>query len=448
MVEDINTDCRKRREISAISKAIRHAQGHGQAMAFPILTPLQGCVSPFAFELILAQAGQALHYDMEACAEEGHFRLQRKAATPGVPLHVVYEDTGLTSSFSFPEDHGFVSVLSEKDAHTLIISDREVSCTCQYMNAWRLPCRHYLCQVILGQASHVRMDVIGKKWLSMEAPERERQAKALRAVVPAKSSSCYPQFDDWAEAEADGGSDNDAGSGWGDPTPQQKRPEWANLKQDDRSALLSLEYRRVADLAVMGEEEYKWALQGFKTMVAELSRGASFDPSRPLVLQPKPVNAPATGTDLPFIVSDGFKKAIGMRWTVCWTAYNGEEFDVPGDLTGEHFISHYSRKGSDVWYTARIQAPVGDNGDTFSILWEDGTTGVLTLDGSKHLMEVALSTNGKVNTKDTVQGSWLWVVERNLCDANTPEDVDNPESKRTPGRARQKRFKPAFGPTS
>ena len=139
----------------------------------------------FAADLLCAQAKQALSYRCSPLAND-EFMVSRLPSMPAVTAEPMYDSTGFLTSFRCDADFGMAEV---GDMDTSGRCTSLTDCSCQFLKAWGLPCRHIICVHIHKQMETFPFEKIGAKWFNVEShvvtaavEHLIRQAPAARQV--------------------------------------------------------------------------------------------------------------------------------------------------------------------------------------------------------------------------------------------------------------------------
>ena len=183
----------KRRDLRAVDEIRKTLKFGVIADSFPpFLQSLIGSVAKpnltgFAMDLLLGQFKQAMQYIASPLATDGEYLISRVRSFPSQFTTPQFDANGLLQDYSCAADIGLAEAGREDEEGRLTTLR---SCSCQFLTAWGIPCRHmiYLC-FHLQQVSFP-LERIGMKWRFV-SPAFKQQAvdNLLRFVPPVQASS-------------------------------------------------------------------------------------------------------------------------------------------------------------------------------------------------------------------------------------------------------------------
>ena len=189
---DLNTASRDKKKVDEIRLALRQQIG-AEALP-PIIASQRAKLSPFGYDLLLSQYGQALKYAAEEL--EGEFDDQGNQYylvkytgeyKPGDFSPVLNED-GQVKSWISNVDFGIGDCDLNQAGHVTSLLD----CSCQYENFFGIPCRHKIWVSLRDQANELMfLHRDGSKWFTLEPADTQRAVFNLR-MTPASRASGAP----------------------------------------------------------------------------------------------------------------------------------------------------------------------------------------------------------------------------------------------------------------
>ena len=259
---EYNQEARANRAVETYRLSLR--QLAASAITFPEVVSVRNQITPYAYELLLAQLAQALSYEYETTDLSDHSGAQycRVRVVSGVQPDNEYtceydESTGEPGMYGHYADLG----LYESSANLVLSHLTSLNtCTCNLHKSQYVPCRHTLMLRIRASQQRVgaqpMINLIGVKWHLRTDQEV--------AVAVSSMQKCQPC--------------------------QTAPPQALALTRSDRMASLMEEFRSVAELCVRSPALYDAAMQRIPVFVKEI---LACSPSAPA-----PAVAPPTAAGL------------------------------------------------------------------------------------------------------------------------------------------------------
>jgi hypothetical protein len=186
-----NLDSRAMKQVCAIRLSIRqHCSSFLQHSS--LVAPLATKITPYAFDLLQAQYNMAMNYRSEE-TECGKFKVVVNdiisSAARENTFRPVVSENGLITSWRCHDDFG-LSDSYECAGHLTDLT----TCTCQYPNVFKLPCRHIFHLHIVQQRDSLTFEC-GQCWKVHAPQEVSENIRALRTMasnVPTRGPSAVP----------------------------------------------------------------------------------------------------------------------------------------------------------------------------------------------------------------------------------------------------------------
>ena len=225
-LDTYNEQSRSNKSQDAVRMALRQAAGHLNQL--PVVKSLKDKVTPFAYEVLQAQAAQANQYNVTPSGDAGFYHVSRVPADRDERqrLAMPQDNTEQQGSNAFQCDADFG--LQTNDPRDRLTSSR--TCSCQFVNSFQLPCRHMLRVCIQECIGEVPIDLVAGKWLQLSHGQQLQKTYKLL---------CTPI----QQAEA------------GRPAV----PDFESLTKNERFNLLMSEYRGVAEIASQDHRRFNLA---------------------------------------------------------------------------------------------------------------------------------------------------------------------------------------------
>ena len=172
-LEQYNSLRREGKEANSIRLSFRQAEKTAMLPAF--ITSLQGKITPYAYDLLVSQAVQALKYDAEK-QDNGtfHVRISEQNADSGMRYH----SDGSPASYTCPIDR-----CQHEGGSVRIVNSSAEQCSCQLEKALGVPCRHEIKVMIIEQCKEISLQRIGGKWHVVDTTTVNTRISRLRVLL-------------------------------------------------------------------------------------------------------------------------------------------------------------------------------------------------------------------------------------------------------------------------
>ena len=422
---EYNADAHRRKDIDNVRKGIRNVDND---VAFPpCITDLRDSLTPYGYELLLAQAAQVMHYQREQATDVSEWDVRGNGVqgqvlqiyyvtyqgeTLSVEDDVHYDNEGNVQCYDCDEDLGVGG-----ESHKRRITSLDV-CSCQLHNVLRIPCRHMLYLRMFLPASSVLaatplLELCGAKWQRHDDALTKQLVHKLRTYRPLTTAPA-------AHAAA-------------------------TMTRAERTSYAMSEFRSVADVAAGSDELTALLVQCMPVLISALSANRPPElPAEPLQVEETTAAAPP-----PMLPTKDFASlTTALKSTLTPTdACLDESKVVAGtiDVFDERCVAvKWNNRNTGGWFVGYPEKASSVGGE-YVATFTDGWTGAVQLTNDLRVSADACKSNQP-------KKSWV-LLERKPDHADLDDEtvmalLRFPAEKRQRGRPAAKRKKPAFGPTS
>ena len=373
-------------------------------------------ISPFAIDLLISQSKQALMYkstlllpDVEGDDEYMVTRLPDSTSQPAMPQ---LDEQGYITCFTCDDDFGVASNDGDLNIGRYTTLTR---CSCQYLKAWGVPCRHIIHLYITLQREDFPFNLIGTKWVLVNTQVQQEAYERL-LKTPVKTY----------EHQA----------------PQSRE---SKMSRADRIAVSWSFLRPLSDLCAESDHNFL-TIRMHSLDIAAHVQNSNERPS--LLLR----GAEKTTSSRDF---ESMRSALGVIFqqsrcpfddVLAFRSTEGKR------LVNRHIAYKWAKKGRGGWCIGVIKRQLFADEDTVAI---PNTLGVVSehnanfevhYDCDNETVAHALLTQNFATNAECDIHFWLLLEDRDY--SYVPPVVLNPSKKREPGRHQSVRKKATHGPTS
>jgi len=323
-----NESARTKKEGPEFSKAFRQFNSRGTFGR--AVESLRGKITPFAMDLVTAQADQAPFYSASTeFDEDGCYTLKRDTGT-ATPCSIGLRDDGQIACHEDLADFGLHETVRDYEGRLTTLTQ----CSCQYITSTGLPCRHMLYLYTIQQVATIELTLIGEKWLVLTpAAESNKISKVRRMPI-------IPMVANGETASKD-------------------------FSTNDLRALLNAEFRALSDVACYNESNFRHARLQLQALHLELITLAF--PTRDAAKKTAPVRLDASRSAAADKTADGsvdkdevsLFKILGL---VSIPDHPPQEAALePGSMEGKSLLGKkilvkWSNKGLGGWNVGEIKS--------------------------------------------------------------------------------------------
>ena len=420
-----NVKSRDTRSLDSARLAMRQLSANSTVS--PLIAAWRTRLTPAAYEILLAQAEQALQYTATIIhhddQEDGDMSTHvaqpvdddvwrvtyngSMSARPS-PFSLVLNADGKVSTWQSNEDFG-LGVTDFKRAGHLT---SKIACSCKFPCSFRLPCRHLIYIYIVEQEANLPVELFGSKWLvSVDAVKTQAQVTELRKQLPPKLNRSVSVHV---------------------PT----------YTKDQRYDIVSDELRAVIELAA----ESNGSMEALLASLPALCNAVR----KKLVIRDNTENAELSSAEGSPGTSAGVVKvatatpdesslinAMGSTWLA--ETITEQTIDDPKKMIGRHIVYKWSKSGAGGFYVGKICREAEDTHFNYTTTFSDGSYDVL----------LSFSSLLSRTERTFHMHDWALLKEKPLGDVvEGNPDLRNPALVAKIGRKRTRRGAPAYGPTS
>ena len=165
----------------------------------PIISAWRSRLTPGAYDLLLAQASQAMQYkavrlDDTAISsildEEPHYRVTHQGSKDAPsPFSLALDEDGNVATWQCLADFGLTPTDYHQAGHVVTLT----SCTCNFLTCFRLPCRHVILLHLLCQEENNPEELFGSKWRLRDAAAQKEKEDRIRRAPPNSNGRVHLQ---------------------------------------------------------------------------------------------------------------------------------------------------------------------------------------------------------------------------------------------------------------
>ena len=405
-LHDYNSTSRQRREVEAVRLNLRQL---ALSTVPPMIQPYKQRLTPYAVELLMAQYSLSASY--QSTPEGDAFRVTYAGNYNIHGFTPTVDEDGNITSWQCQSDFGVGEFQHPQIAGHVA---NFTSCTCQYPQVFRLPCRHILHLHVTQQQSTLHFEIC-ERWHVKNQDDVASKLFTLRASALR-------------------------------PGPTVQVNTGMRGKAERRSLLLD-DILPLVDAAAANEEMFQVFLQNMPAISHSLRHRSvlSIPVARASDAQERPPSSTPATTWGSVIAAAGPREKTDDQMRIAsllGITYRTVPCPPALDITGRIIAIKY---GIKVWYTARVLEEVTEM-DTHGhvqairrkVKYSDGAEGVYELDSS---LEWDQESNERAPR-------WSWMLLETADTSNIEGRVPMEARRHEIGRPATTRAAPAAGPTS